>query len=162
MTSTIVKPNNKPVQHYLNNINNSKNVGDVYGPVRTTCLDHRTNSTGPMPSNKIGSVALRSFVLPVAIDRPNDPFSTYTLVDSGASASFINKEFAEYYNFDMEDIRDTVITCAEGTKVTSHKSTNIIMNLIGTDHTEEITLIAIPNLENTIVLGYNWLSQCDS
>jgi hypothetical protein len=108
------------------------------------------------------SVHRNAILIPIVIqNNQGEVVSTFALIDSGATASFVSTWFVENCGIDLvsRPTEDMTFTMADQSTGTCNQETNAFMTLAGTHHKEFLTLKQIDNCSFPVILGYPWLSR---
>ena len=85
-----------------------------------------------------------------------DSHTAYVLFDSGASHSFMSKEFAQRHNISLMAIPITYRISTLGAQLYINTQTNIVRLVLAT-HTYHLQFMVLPAQGIDAILGMNWL-----
>ena len=121
-------------------------------------LANSAQSTGPILSSKPSSC----FIIPLSVKLDNHSIKASALLDSGASACFIDKDFAERHKLPLVTKKYPVsVEVIDGRPLVSGDVTQETKPLVVCIKQVQSTIVfnVIKSPSNPIILGLSWLDR---
>ncbi|KAG2204465.1 hypothetical protein INT47_005256 [Mucor saturninus] len=161
-----MSPNSITAVHNINHINNTKKrkPNNQLMQVYKESVNHKRASIDRCIADDILYVAEsldeNLLVIPITIKLDNILFTTTALIDSGASASFIDASLVRKTGLLSQPSSEAItFRLANNSIQSSAMSSTVFMQIAGTHHEEFITLRHLEPSAHPVILGMNWLKR---